>query len=79
MKESKFEQIWSKKAESRGWYSIKLGITNRNGIPDRMFLKDGNVFFVEFKSKKGILSPLQRYVIAKIRKLGFHVLIIREK
>lgn len=77
MTESKYEQAWSKKAEARGWYSVKIIQTSKNGFPDRMYMKNSKIFFVEFKSKKGYLSKLQKYRINQIRGLGFHVLILR--
>ena len=76
MKETTFEQAWSRRAAKKGWLSIKNIQTNLNGWPDRMYLKQGKVFFVEFKAKKGRLSQLQVYRINQIRTLGFHCLII---
>ena len=79
MTESKFEQRWSRKAEARGWFALKNIQTNANGWPDRMYMRDGKVFFAEFKSTHGRLSKLQEYRIKKIRENGFHVLILKEK
>jgi hypothetical protein len=79
MTESKFEQKWSKKAAARGWLPIKIIQANMNGLPDRMYLKDGKVFFVEFKSATGKLRPLQQYRIEQLRKLNFHCLVIHDK
>lgn len=78
MTETKFEQAWSKKAIKRGWLSIKNIQVSLNGWPDRMYMKEGKVFFVEFKSKTGKLSELQKYRIEQLRKLKFHVLILYE-
>lgn len=79
MTESKFEQNWSEKAKKKGWYNVKIIQASKNGMPDRMFLKNGMIIFVEFKAKKGRLSPLQKYRIAELRKMNFHVLIIADK
>jgi len=79
MTESKFEQNWSKKAQKKGWYSVKIIQASKNGMPDRMYLKNGMIFFVEFKAKKGKLSKLQEYRISELRRMNFHVLIIAEK
>lgn len=79
MKETTFEQAWSSRAAKKGWLSIKNIQTNLNGWPDRMFLKKGMIFFVEFKSKKGRLSKLQEYRINQIRKQGFHCFVIKSK
>jgi hypothetical protein len=79
MTEGKYEQNWSKKAEQKGWFSVKIIQCSKNGFPDRMFLKNGKAIFVEFKSKYGKLSDLQKYRIEQLRKQKFHVLIIRVK
>jgi hypothetical protein len=70
--ESNFEQKWSKKAAARGWMPVKIIQASMNGLPDRMYLKDGKVFFIEFKAKNGKLRDLQRYRIEQLRKKGFH-------
>ena len=77
MTEGIFEQRWAKKAEAKGWFNIKIIQASKNGMPDRMFLKDGKIFFVEFKSKIGRLSKLQEYRIKQLRNMNFHVLIIK--
>lgn len=48
-----------------------------SGIPDLVALKKNHPpFFIEVKkSKGGITSPLQQYMLKKIRKLGFHAII----
>ena len=79
MTESKFEQAWSSKAAKRGWLSIKNIQVNLNGWPDRMYLKNGMVFFIEFKSEEGTVSELQKYRIDQIRKLGFHCFVFKYK
>ena len=79
MTESKFEQAWCKKAKQKGWIPIKMIQTSYNGIPDRMFLKSGKIFFAEFKAKGGRLSELQKARIIQLRAEGFHVLVIKAK
>ena len=76
MRESLFEQKISKKAAKKGWLPIKIIQANMNGLPDRMFLKDGKVFFIEFKAKNGKLRQLQEYRIKQLRKLGFHCFVM---
>ena len=39
-------------AKSLGWASIKLEKNYNIGIPDRLFVKNDKVFFVEFKKDK---------------------------
>ena len=77
--DSVYEQTVSKDLANRGWLSVKLMRTNLNGIPDRMYLKDSQVFFIEFKSASGKLSELQKYRIEQLRINGFHVFVFYEK
>lgn len=79
MKESAFEQAWSRQAAKRGWYPVKIMQASVNGLPDRMYLKDGKVFFVEFKAANGKLSEIQKYRIKQLREMKFHVLILHAK
>jgi Holliday junction resolvase len=76
--ESTYERNIATKLAVRGWFNVKLSKTNRNGIPDRLFLKDGKVFFIEFKSNKGVLSEIQKYRIGQLREKGFHCFIFKE-
>lgn len=63
----------------KGWLPVKIIQCSLNGFPDRLYLKNGFIFFVEFKSKIGKLSELQKYRINQLRKLNFHVLVIHSK
>lgn len=47
-------------AERLGWFQVKMNPLNRNGLPDRIFLKGGNFFLIEFKSKGRRLTALQK-------------------
>lgn len=62
-----------KKLQEDGWIVVKLIKTSMNGIPDLMCLKDGDVKFIEVKQSKGIISPVQQYVIDILRTNGFDV------
>lgn len=46
------------RAEKAGWFVRKLAWPGRNGAPDRVFIKDGRVVWIEFKrpGKKPRLS-----------------------
>ena len=59
--------------ESKGYYCIKLIKTNKNGIPDVIALKPNEVYFVEVKKDKGVLSKLQEWRIKELKQLGFSV------
>ncbi len=51
--------------------------TNKNGIPDLLCLKDGKGFFIEVKSEKGKVKPLQHFRHEELLKYGFETLIKR--
>ncbi len=55
---------------------IKLNITGRKGWPDRMILVDGGfTIFVEFKRPGEEPRKLQHHVHARLRKMGFIILV----
>lgn len=76
--ESKIQSKIIKRYEDDGYLVVKLIKTNKNGIPDLMLLKNGKVFFIEVKSKTGIVAELQKYRHDELIKQGFDVLILRE-
>lgn len=47
-----------------------------NGIPDLMCLKNGKTMFIEVKSDKGIVSPLQLERKRQLEEKGFDVKIL---
>ncbi len=75
--ESKIQAKIIKDYESMGYYVIKLIKTNKNGIPDLLCLKDGKGFFIEVKSEKGKVKPLQNFRHEELLKYGFETLIKR--
>jgi Holliday junction resolvase len=75
--ESKIQAKIINDYESKGYYVIKLIKTNKNGIPDLLCLKDGKGFFIEVKSEKGKVKPLQHFRHEELLKYGFETLIKR--
>lgn len=61
--------------EVNGWYVLKLIQTNKNGIPDLLVMKNGQVAFIEVKNETGKLSELQRYRIEELKKRGIKALV----
>ena len=60
MRESAIEKAVCAYAKSRGCLVMKLAGPNQKGQPDRMFIKNGKVLFIEFKAPGKDLSALQR-------------------
>ena len=73
MLESAIQSSIKKKMQDDGWIVIKLIKTSMNGIPDLMCLKEGEVKFIEVKQPKGVIYPVQQYVIDTLRINGFDV------
>lgn len=69
--ESKIQARIIKQLESEGCYVVKLILTNKNGIPDLLVLKDGKASFVEVKRPGEKPRPLQEYRMKELRELGF--------
>lgn len=58
-------------AERLGWYAVKILQTNKNGFPDLMLLKSGDIIFIEVKQPGKKMRPLQEYRKSEIEKAGF--------
>lgn len=72
MLESKIQSALIKDLESRGYYVIKLSVTNKNGIPDIIALPPGcNAEFYEVKQKGKQPKPIQKFRMNEIKKGGF--------
>lgn len=57
MLESPIEKMVVDRAEAAGWFVRKLSWVGRRSAPDRLFVKDGRVVFIEFKApKKGVVG-----------------------
>ena len=62
--------------ELNGWFCINLIATNKNGIPDYLMIKKGEIdCYVESKEKNDKLSELQKRMINKLLTLGKRVFI----
>lgn len=74
MKESKIQSKKIKELEDKGYYVIKLIITNKPGIPDILAIpRNSDVEFYEVKGPKGEVEPLQEWRIKELTKHGVKV------
>lgn len=73
MLEKKIEGSVCDYAVRKGMWCRKYVSPARRGAPDRIFAYKGRVFWIEFKKKGGVLSPLQRIEIKKMRDAGLTV------
>ena len=73
MTEQDFQAKLIKTYEAQGWYVVKLIQCNKAGMPDLILTKPNEVKWVEVKSAKGKLSPVQEYRHQELRARGFTV------
>lgn len=72
--EAKIETAACKLLRKLGYITPKL--TGETGIPDRMCIgPNGKIFFVEFKYGRNVPSKPQEKYHAKLRNLGFAVIV----
>lgn len=70
MLESKIQSDFIKKLKKDGYLVIKQSVTNMNGVPDLIAIKDGIASFYEIKQNNKTPEPLQIYTMKKIRCYG---------
>ena len=64
--------------ELKGYFVINLIKTNKNGIPDLLCLKSGELpLFIECKEYKDTVKKLQEYRIKQLNELGFKAYVSR--
>jgi hypothetical protein len=67
------------RAERLGCLVIKIWPT-RSGLPDRLVLAPGGrLAFVEWKTPKGRVSPVQQAMFDRLARLGFPVAVVRSQ
>ena len=71
MKEQQIQAKRIKQLEAQGYYVLKLIKTNKNGIPDLIAIKEGEILFSEIKTANGKLSEIQKYRMKELESYGF--------
>ena len=71
MKEQQIQTKRIKQLEAEGYYVLKLIKTNKNGIPDLIAIKEGEILFSEIKTTNGKLSEIQKYRMKELESYGF--------
>jgi len=72
MRESTIEQAVCAYAKAKGCVSLKLAGQNQKGQPDRMFLSQGRVLFIEFKAPGKRPTALQARWLDRITENGHY-------
>lgn len=80
MLEKDLEKKIVNKAKKLGYLTYKFVSPSNRGVPDRIFISEnGKLFFVEFKSKKGKLSELQKLKISELRSRKQSVFVVNNE
>lgn len=75
--ERDIERWLRREVEKQGGVCMKWVSPGNDGVPDRIvILPEGQVHFVELKSEKGRVSPLQFWHQARLKRLGCKVRLI---
>ena len=64
--EKKLERRCGDIAKANGWYTRKFSSPSNRGVPDRIFIKDGDVIFIEFKAPGKLPTKLQLHELKEI-------------
>lgn len=74
--EKKLEKKIQVEVKKIGGLAIKIWCLSFSGLPDRLVLLNGHVWFVELKSTGRKPTPLQLRAHGLLRRLGFDVFVI---
>lgn len=78
--EKQIESYLKGRAEEEGALCLKFTSPGTRGVPDRMILSNGQVFFVELKRPKGgKLSALQKHWRKKFEAQGFYIHVLKNR
>jgi len=78
MTEKQIEKKLIAEIRKRGGLCMKFVSPGNAGVPDRIVIHNGRVWFVEVKTATGVLSAMQHGQIARIRATGAEVRVLRE-
>ena len=67
------------KVEQLGGLCWKFTSPGTAGVPDRVILHDGQIYFVELKTERGRRSKVQKYIHKKMREQKIDVYMIWSK
>ena len=76
MRELKIEATVCRYAKTLGWETYKWVSPNNRGVPDRIFIRQGQVVFIEFKAPGKAPTVLQQKIIARLVNAGVDVHVI---
>jgi hypothetical protein len=74
--ERHIEKVVSAYAMKLGWLTYKFASPSNRSVPDRIYLKDGDTIFIEFKREGKVPSKLQAHTHLKYQQAGHTVIVI---
>lgn len=78
MRESELERILVEEVRKEGGIAYKWVSPGNDGVPDRIvFFPGGEVYFVELKTERGVVSSKQSIQVRKLRGLGQEAAIVK--
>lgn len=69
-RERDIESNLRRSVEKMGGIAMKFTSPGNDGVPDRIIILQGEILFVELKTKAGRLSPVQVWQQERIRRAG---------
>jgi len=78
-REYQIESYCKQVAKKRGWWVSKFVSPSRRSMPDDIFIKQGRVFFVEFKATDGVVTANQAALHKELRDHGATVYVISDR
>lgn len=76
MYERELEKRLGKAIRARKGIYMKFVSPNCRGVPDRIILLNGKTFFIEVKRPGGVISPIQKLMIKRLRRIGVPAFVI---
>lgn len=74
--EKEVEKKWCDAAKRYRWIAYKFSSPGNSSVPDRMFVRDGFIFFIEFKRPGKTATDNQAEEHVRLRAAGFIVWVI---
>lgn len=72
-KETVLEEDICAEAEAAGWFVRKVQWTGRRGAPDRVFIRNGRVVWIEFKRLGRKAQGLQDRELRRMKEVGAQI------
>jgi Holliday junction resolvase len=70
VRESKVEKEITKYAKATGWWQAKFVSPSKRGVPDRVFIKNGIVLWLEIKRPGEVPTAQQALRMTEMKKYG---------